>query len=49
MKVLLGASVVCVFIEFQNLFSIQNQWTRKDNRHTTKFDRIIIKKHWTFK
>ena len=27
MKVLLGASIVCVFIEFQNLFSIQNQWT----------------------
>ena len=27
MKVLLGASVICVFIEFQNLFSIQNQST----------------------
>ena len=27
MKVLLGASIVCVFIEFENLFSIQNQWT----------------------
>ena len=26
-KVLIGASVVCVFIEFQNLFAIQNQWT----------------------
>ena len=27
MNVPLGASVVCVFIEFQNLFSIPNQWT----------------------
>ena len=61
MKVLLGASVVCVLslciecIEFQNLFSIQNQWTSliftrprvaKYTYLSLVFSCLLL--HWTF-